>query len=127
MGGSAGCSWSAQSRRGYWACSSRSSFRTILPLRRWLLRMLALNGVVLFAVEVMRKRGEEGSHDDRKLAALSWDGSADGDREVAAHGVTHRTRPSVSTHPQHQIEMNYAAQGSAAVLHRLIGCLRPWL
>jgi undecaprenyl-diphosphatase len=34
--------------------------------------MLALNGGVLFAVEVMRKRGEEGSHDDRKLAALSW-------------------------------------------------------
>ena len=34
--------------------------------------VLALNGVVLFLVEVMRARSEEGAHDDRKLAALSW-------------------------------------------------------
>ncbi len=34
--------------------------------------VLVLNGVVLFAVEVMRGAGEEGLHDDRKLAALSW-------------------------------------------------------
>jgi undecaprenyl-diphosphatase len=34
---------------------------------------LILNGVVLYAVEFLRKRSvEEGPHDDRKLAALSW-------------------------------------------------------
>lgn len=35
--------------------------------------VLLLNGVVLFAVEVLRNRQvEEGPHDDAKIAALSW-------------------------------------------------------
>ncbi|MGX5802801.1 undecaprenyl-diphosphate phosphatase [Bradyrhizobium sp. Arg314] len=35
--------------------------------------VLMLNGVMLYAVEVLRTRGvAEGPHDDRKLAALSW-------------------------------------------------------
>lgn len=33
---------------------------------------LILNGVVLYAVEALRKRAEEGPQDDRRLAALSW-------------------------------------------------------
>lgn len=34
--------------------------------------VLVINGAVLYAVEIMRKRTEEGAHDDRKLARLSW-------------------------------------------------------
>ena len=34
--------------------------------------MLALNGIVLFVVEIMKRGREEGPHDDRKLAGLSW-------------------------------------------------------
>ena len=34
---------------------------------------LILNGFLLYGVEILRKRGaEEGPHDDKKLAALSW-------------------------------------------------------
>lgn len=33
---------------------------------------LGLNGVALLLVERLRRRAEEGSHDDAKLAALSW-------------------------------------------------------
>ena len=34
--------------------------------------VLVVNGAVLYAVEFMRKRTDEGAHDDRKLAKLSW-------------------------------------------------------
>ncbi|HVW91301.1 MAG TPA: undecaprenyl-diphosphate phosphatase [Devosia sp.] len=33
---------------------------------------LILNGAVLYAVEALRKRVEEGAQDDRRLAALTW-------------------------------------------------------
>jgi undecaprenyl-diphosphatase len=34
--------------------------------------VLVVNGAVLYAVEIMRKRTDEGPHDDGKLARLSW-------------------------------------------------------